>query len=100
MFEPAAPESKLELTMQDAAHPSTYSIYWNAAELPRLRRPNALVISLALFGLTLAASATAVAGGLAQLPEPNDVVIVRADANAVNLPPVTERGEILLATPE
>ena len=83
--------------MINTAHPSTYSIYWNRPALKKPARPNALVISLALFITTLIGSGIAVISQFDKLPPPEQVATTPAGAEDMNAYPVIETADIWLA---
>ena len=84
--------------MINATHPSTYSIYWETPTQKKLARPNALVISLAVFVTALIGSGVAIAGQLEKLPAPEQIATIPAGAEGMNAYPVVETADIWLAT--
>ncbi|HTM82120.1 hypothetical protein [Asticcacaulis sp.] len=83
--------------MLDAAHPSTYSVYWNIPVLEKLPRPNVLIISLIIFATTLIGSSAAVASQLGKLPAPEQIATIPPGAEGMNTYPVVETSDIWLA---
>lgn len=83
--------------MLDAAHPSTYSVYWNIPVLEKVPRPNVLVISLAIFATTLIGSGITVASQFGKLPAPEQIATIPAGAEGMNAYPVVETADIWLA---
>ena len=85
------------MIMIDAAHPSTYSVYWNVPKLKNWPRPNVLVISLAIFAATLIGSGAAVASQFEKLPAPEQIATIPAGAEGMNAYPVIETADVWLA---
>jgi hypothetical protein len=83
--------------MTDATHPSAYSVYWTTPTLKKWPRPNGLVISLAIFALTVIGSATAIASQFDKLPTPEQIAVIPAGAEGMNAYPVVETADIWLA---
>lgn len=83
--------------MLDAAHPSTYSVYWTLPALKNCPRPNVLVISLIIFATTLTGSGIAVASQFEKLPSPEQIATVPAGAEGMNAYPVVETADVWLA---
>ncbi|ESQ84117.1 hypothetical protein AEAC466_10245 [Asticcacaulis sp. AC466] len=65
--------------MIHTAHPSTYSLYWEAKAEHRRRPPYALLISLAAAVLAIFTSGSVVATQLNRLPDPDQIAIKNID---------------------